>query len=917
MADKTIGQLTPASQVTPTDLFVLEQSGTAKKLTGQILENWLVSFADGHGGIQTIEKTGTSGLTDTYTITLADTTTMTFTVTNGKGIQSIATYWAVSSNGTTPPTNWSLTRQSMTSTNRYLWSHQTITYNDGSIVNTTSSVVGVYGDKGDTGNTGVGISTLTQTARTPGVSTTYTFTMTDGSTKSFISYDGVGIADIAYTSSSGLIDTYTVTMTNGDTDTFTVTNAKSITSVAMVSGTHAPGTTDTYRITFNDGDTTDFTVYNGTNGTGSVSAVDGIQAVNQNVPLLLTGNGAPTVSTVGQLHQRYFDLSSHILYICTGIDNSGSVSTYSWAGTGVPVDSALSSTSQNPVQNAVITGKVGTATLTTTANNLSGAVNELNAGKYAKPSGGIPKSDLTSAVQTSLDNADSALEIAGDGQLSGFESANLTGAVNELGDRVLLTMDSVAVGSVAYKDLFFGSYSVISMLYLDSGTFAPFYVNAGTPTIVNSSNNVTLHHNLLKAFGTSSQQLTYNKLSVTSGHSYYSAMLISVPRYSAGDCGIVHGESSGLGNVTLQRATTGFELLSGISAATNTSATVGAFVGTANSANADCYIACPVVIDITAAGLQNSAETKELLDKAFLNYVSLTDSPEFIARRIEKRKPKIATAVMDQTSDSNRFSATKQLCSIARKKLVNPYYVPKAVEYDWVAKGCVCELPEKPELYEKANLDLLFGINETSTAKPCSTVKVLNAATALYYGGFSMNDKYSIESGDIISGDSSNTFQVGDTLTIRDILFAMMLPSANTCANALGTFVGRKIKNDPSASNTSARDTFVYRMKRRMYDIGNVEWTGNASGYSNETLRPIDILRILIDGATHPGLAKIWNKKTYTLNIGGSNSRVETISTTVTNTSFEQEYYIMGGKTGTGTGTYALILISEPLTPAI
>ena len=151
-----------------------------------------------------------------------------------------------------------------------------------------------------------------------------------------------------------------MTMTNGDTDTFTVTNAKSITSVAMVSGTHAPGTTDTYRITFNDGDTTDFTVYNGTNGTGSVSAVDGIQAVNQNVPLLLTGNGAPTASTVGQLNQRYFDLTSHILYICTNIDTSGSVTTYSWAGTGVPVDSALSTMSSNPVQNSVITNRFGT-----------------------------------------------------------------------------------------------------------------------------------------------------------------------------------------------------------------------------------------------------------------------------------------------------------------------------------------------------------------------------------------------------------------------------------------------------------------------------------------------------------------------------------------------------------------------------
>lgn len=364
MADKTIGQLTPASQVTPTDLFVLEQSGTAKKLTGQILENWLVSFADGHGGIQTIEKTGTSGLTDTYTITLADTTTMTFTVTNGKGIQSIATYWAVSSNGTTPPTNWSLTRQSMTATNRYLWSHQTITYNDGSIVNTTSSVVGVYGDKGDTGDTGVGISTLAQTARTPGVSTTYTFTMTDGSTKSFISYDGVGIAGISYTSSSGLVDTYTVTMTDGSTDTFTVTNAKSIVNIEWASnsggGTRGDaGTYDTYIITYNDGDTSSFVVYNGANGTGSVASVDGIPSSGQNVPLLTIGNGPPTAETAGNVKSRYFDATSSILYICTAVNTSATPSTFTWKGTGVTVDSSLSSTSTNPVRNSAIYNKFG------------------------------------------------------------------------------------------------------------------------------------------------------------------------------------------------------------------------------------------------------------------------------------------------------------------------------------------------------------------------------------------------------------------------------------------------------------------------------------------------------------------------------------------------------------------------------
>lgn len=125
MADKAISELTEATQVTPTDMFVLEQNGTAKKLTGQTLENWLLSFADGHGGIQTIEKTKTSGLVDTYTITLSDTTKITFTVTNGKGISSI----------------------SKTSTKDLVDTYK-ITYTDG----TSDTYTVTNGEKGDTGD---------------------------------------------------------------------------------------------------------------------------------------------------------------------------------------------------------------------------------------------------------------------------------------------------------------------------------------------------------------------------------------------------------------------------------------------------------------------------------------------------------------------------------------------------------------------------------------------------------------------------------------------------------------------------------------------------------------------------------------------------------------------------------------------
>ena len=66
----------------------MEQGGTAKCLPGQVLLNWLTAAADGHGGISSVDKVGTSGLVDTYRITLADKTTYDFAVTNGRGIKS-------------------------------------------------------------------------------------------------------------------------------------------------------------------------------------------------------------------------------------------------------------------------------------------------------------------------------------------------------------------------------------------------------------------------------------------------------------------------------------------------------------------------------------------------------------------------------------------------------------------------------------------------------------------------------------------------------------------------------------------------------------------------------------------------------------------------------------------------------------
>lgn len=84
-------------------------------------------------------------------------------------------------------------------------------------------------------------------------------------------------------------------------------------------------------------------------------------------------------------------------------------------GTSVTVDSELSTTSENPVQNKVITQ----------------ALNEK--GTYSKPTGGIPKTDLASGVQTSLGKADTALQEHQD--ISGkADKTDLTALSNTISD---------------------------------------------------------------------------------------------------------------------------------------------------------------------------------------------------------------------------------------------------------------------------------------------------------------------------------------------------------------------------------------------------------------------------------------------------------------------------------------------------
>lgn len=218
-------------------------------------------------GIVKIEKTSTSGLVDTYTITFTDNTTTTFTVTNG--------------------------------------------------------------EKGDTGNTGA---------------------------------TGNGISSISKTSTSGLVDTYTITFTNGTTTTFDVTNgAKGDTGATGQNGVDGFSPTATVAqtstgvdiaITDKNGTTTG-SITNGTNG---VDGVDGQDGVSVTGVTLLSTSGLDKTYRMSFSDNTYFDF----------VVSDGA------AGSLPNVDTSLSSTSTNPVQNKVIKAALDNFVTTDTAQDISG-----------------------------------------------------------------------------------------------------------------------------------------------------------------------------------------------------------------------------------------------------------------------------------------------------------------------------------------------------------------------------------------------------------------------------------------------------------------------------------------------------------------------------------------------------------------
>lgn len=141
----------------------------------------------------------------------------------------------------------------------------------------------------------------------------------------------------------------------------------------------------------------------------------------------------------------------------------------------------------------------------------------------------------------------------------------------------------------------------------------------------------------------------------------------------------------------------------------------------------------------------------------------------------------------NQTTD--RFLAMKELMDIANTILSGGTNADTVTDAD---EAIAVLVPTYfTANYEQQTMDVLYAQNETNVIVPASTTKILTAITVLDWVN-DINETFEFVSSDMIGG-SGAIFKVGDVVSFKDALYALMLPSSNQSAQAMARVVGRKI----------------------------------------------------------------------------------------------------------------------------
>ena len=164
---------------------------------------------------------------------------------------------------------------------------------------------------------------------------------------------------------------------------------------------------------------------------------------------------------------------------------------------------------------------------------------------------------------------------------------------------------------------------------------------------------------------------------------------------------------------------------------------------------------------------------------------------------------------------------------------------------------------------------ILFGQNSHVEYYPASITKILTALVVLEHADLTDTVTYSDTAMNSVEADSGNKLSLaaGDTMTVEDCLYALLLASVNQAANALAEHVAGSISD------------FVDMMNAKAAELGCTEsHFANPSGLNddNQVVTAFDMTKIAAAAYSNPKLLEISSAKTW--KIGATTNNPEGVS---------------------------------------
>lgn len=192
---------------------------------------------------------------------------------------------------------------------------------------------------------------------------------------------------------------------------------------------------------------------------------------------------------------------------------------------------------------------------------------------------------------------------------------------------------------------------------------------------------------------------------------------------------------------------------------------------------------------------------------------------------------------------------------------------------------------------------MLFGQNSHVEYYPASITKILTAIVVLEHADLTDTVTYSDKAMNSVEADSGNKLSLvaGDTMTVEDCLYALLLASVNQAANALAEHVAGSIPD------------FVDMMNAKIAELGCTEsHFANPSGLNNDdqVVTAFDMTKIAAAAYSNPKLLEISSAKSW--KVGATTNNPDGVSVRnehrlVITEDTESPYYCpeaVAGKTG-------------------